>query len=383
MEVKNVYIIGRVQGSYRTQNLIKFLLDQNYLIYFNSYKSGIFFGKKGLKRFFRLIIRGGEELLKRLFSLYSLMVSDLVILPAMCNSFQLELFLAKIFKKKIISEFYISKYDSVVLDNKEISLQSQKARKLLKNDFNVINLANIVLFLNTTEARRYLKLVNIPFDCLKHIVVPLVIEENIKCKLHYFYSNKIGEQKFNICWWGSYIPLHGLDNIIDACEILNKEYDLDFHLYLFGVNDGKGDKYKDKIKKLNLTSFITIDNTCTFKNGKLGGFIKNNCDLVLGNFGESEKAKNVLPNKLIDGVAMKAPVLTGESIAPHEFFNENEIFYSRNKPSFIAEKMYYISQCPKNEIISRLDKAYNVYEEVFSVSAYTKNMKEVLKKIES
>lgn len=97
MEIKNVYIIGRVVGSYRTQNLVKFLLDHDKQVYFDSTKTNFFLGKTGFKRLFRLFFRSLEISIKTFPKLYNLLIADVVILPAMCNNSQFELFFANLF----------------------------------------------------------------------------------------------------------------------------------------------------------------------------------------------------------------------------------------------------------------------------------------------
>ncbi len=99
--------------------------------------------------------------------------------------------------------------------------------------------------------------------------------------------------------------------------------------------------------------------------------------MVLGNFGDSDKAKNVIVNKLIDGVAMKAPVLTGESIAPKEYFDEDTIFYSSNSSEKIAEMIQFISSQTSNQMDFRVNKAYQIYESNFSVAAYYKRLSKI------
>ncbi len=379
--MKNIYIAGYVRGAYRTQVMIKYLLDNNYLVYYNSLETKVLKDRTGVLKIIRKLLRAFEELLKFCFQIYQIGISDIVIIPAMCNDFQIQFKLACFFRKTIISDYYISLYDTAVLDRKTIKKTSKAAKKLMMLDYNIISKSTKTIFLNTTEANRYLKLVNLDFDKKKHLIVPLVVEESMKCNLVYFKNNQ-SNKVFKMCWWGTYIPLHGIDNILNACKLLKDNTKLKFHLYMFGNDDNAALPYKKIIESLGISEIVSIDNTKTFKNGKLGEFLKYNCDLVLGNFGDSDKAKNVLVNKLIDGVAMKAPVLTGESIAPLEFFSKDDIFYSNNDPKSIASNIIEVMNYDEYGILLKVEKAYEIYENHFSINAFENKIKNVLSEIQ-
>jgi len=376
--MRKIYIIGGAVGSCRTQNLIKYLLDHNYIVYYNPVSLSFYKDKKGLKMLIRKTIKTLEKLLLFPYRVYYIAMSEIVILPAMQNNYQSWLKIASFFGKRIICDYYISFFDTEVLDREKYSINSRQAKRLMAYDYSCINRSNYVFFLNTTEAHRYLNLVNITYDNKKHLIVPLVIEESIKCKLPYYNSD---HSTFNICWWGTYIPLHGLENILKACQLLLLSKKIKFHLYLFGNDEEKSVFYRRLIKDLGISEVVTMENSYTFKNGKLGVFLENNCDLVLGNFGNSEKAKNVLVNKLVDGVAMKAPVLTGESIAPLEFFSKNDIFYSYNSPEEIVKAIVSISKESTVDIQARVNNAYKVYRRFFSPTAFYRNLDNLFEKL--
>ncbi len=377
--MKNIYLIGRAKGWYRTQNLIKFLLDEKYNIYHNSFEVNIFSKEKGIFRFFRSFLKRLHIFLNFFVKSYHIAISDIVILTAMNNDLQWELNFAKFLKKYIITDFYLSSYDTFILDRKDFDVNDNKAKKYLNNDINNILAADISIFLNSSEASYYLKILSIPFNPTKHFIVPLCVEESFKCKIKYF-DNPL-ESVFNICWWGTYIPLHGLENIILSAKSLKCNYKLNFHIYLFGNNDLKSLPYKNIILENELCDYITIINDYTFQNGKLNKFLEENCDLVLGNFGNSDKARSVLVNKLIDGVAMKAPVLTGESLAPHEFFTDRELFYSLNTPESVADSIHLISQSSRDIILERINRSYSIYQSNFSINAYKSKLKNLISNI--
>lgn len=359
--MKNIYIIGRVIGNYRTQNLVKFLLDREFKISFSFQENR------------SILLR----ILNKLISFVFIIQSDIVILPAMCNKYQYELILAKFLRKEVIVDFYLSIYDTLVLDRQKVKKNSKEGRKYLSYDRKCINMASKLFFLNKAEAFYYLRLMNIEKD-VDFQIIPICVESKNKCSLPY--SNGHSEV-FKICWWGSYIPLHGLEEIIEAMYLLKERSTTQFHLYIFGTDEEKSKPYRELILSYNLEKEISIDNSSTFNNGKLGPFLVENCDLVLGNFGDSEKAKTVLVNKLVDGAAMRAPILTGYSKGAQEYFSSQEIYFVDNKPLDIGLKLIEIMKESNEKIIERTNLSYSKYLQFFSVDAYYSNLTSALPSI--
>ena len=102
----NIYILGQVKGIFRTQNLIKFLLDNESNIFYNTLIAGNSL-KKGnlLYNFLRVLLRTFEEILKIIFNIYFIAISDIVVMSAMYNDYQRDLKIASLFSKKNIKYF--------------------------------------------------------------------------------------------------------------------------------------------------------------------------------------------------------------------------------------------------------------------------------------
>jgi len=73
---------------------------------------------------------------------------------------------------------------------------------------------------------------------------------------------------------------------------------------------------------------------------------------------------------LLDGVAMRSPVLSRESKAPKSYFSENEIFYSSNNPKEISKKILEITKLSKKEIDIKVSRSYRIFDENFSVKSF-------------
>jgi glycosyltransferase involved in cell wall biosynthesis len=234
----------------------------------------------------------------------------------------------------------------------------------------------LVLFLNFAEAKYYAGLVGVNLSDIKYKILPICTTIKPSAHLEYF----TGQRKcLNLCWCGTYIPLHGLDKIIKAMKLLS-ESKLDFHLYIWGSSDISSYSYSKLISDLGMERSITIHNEWGgHAHEKLDKFMNTTCDINLGIFGESDKAKTVLANKVIGGVAYKTPTLTAMSSGINLYFDGvNDIFICRNTPSDIAESIMKISKMPLKTIRIRVENAYKIFIKNFSADVFKRNLEKIL-----
>lgn len=341
VKTKKVYLSGAIGGSYRSQNIIKVLADAGipFLLLPISFHIPSF-----LPRFLRRLV--GYSTLTLTLPLRILFIfnsTHIIVLPMNWSAVvYLELLFAKLFGKEIIVDYYISTYDTMVNDRKATAVNSFAAKKLLFKDSLLLKFATKIIFLNRAESVYYQNIARYQAKQDKVIIIPLVCDfKKEKFESMGLSGNIENNQNFNICWWGTYIPLHGLENIIEAFEFLKHKKII---LYIFGDSDLKSKPYVDLIKKLGIESNVKINNEYSFSNGKLAPFLIRNCHLALGNFGQSEKAKTVLVNKLVDSLALGLPCLTIETKATKELLNEGHgVIYTSTTPSEIAQKILDLS----------------------------------------
>lgn len=358
--MKKVYILGESRGAYRTQNLIKYFLDRQgqYKLYYNSYNI-----KNPVVRYLKSLLLNWTIIVRTDIIYVSTLNVDI-------NIFW-ELLLGKILRKKIIIDYYVSVYDTVVLDRKWFKKTSLLAKVAIYMDRFFLKVGTKIIFLNQTEKKRYCELASIDSNAEKYRIVPLCVEKMGTVNSKFVYEEK---EKLDICWWGSYLPLHGLDNIINAAKKL-KEKGYFITWYFFGNSQKKGAPYEKMAIDLGLEKECIFINDYTFKNGKLMKFLIENCDLALGNFGTSEKSKNVLINKILDASAMQVNLVTCYSQAVMEFFNENQdIFMCDSTADGIVEIVQTIYTTDKKLLKQRIEHAYNIYENVFSVNSFLNKM---------
>lgn len=371
----NLFILGKVTGSYRTQNFIKCIMDHtdNCL-----YLDGFVYQPKSIFKLLRFVSKAIHELSQSLCNLYNLFMSDAVYVCAMNHHNRLFKF-AYLMKKPILTEYYISQYDTFVNDRKTVKNTSLKAKYLMKVDRRALTKSDVVIFLNESEANYYSSIAEVNLQLINYRIIPLCVNERVPAGLPYFNKNT---SHINLCWWGTYIPLHGLDKILLAMQFL-KKIGFPCRLYMFGDSDIKAAEYLSIIKEYGINDIVFVNNDYTFKNGKLEEFLMENCDIVLGTFGDSEKAKSVIANKIVDGIAMQAPVITGYSRALTEYFNgKDDIFLINNSAEVLAEKVIEVANMSTTDIHRCVKKAHQVYCNNFSVQIFNNRILKLLSDLE-
>ena len=213
------------------------------------------------------------------------------------------------------------------------------------------------------------KLVGAKLDSKRTAILPLAVEP--KKNAHPDEEGNV----FRICWWGTWIPLHGLDNVINAIKLLSEK---NVKLELFGVPGANGDPYIKMITEMKLSKYITVHTDKSFGNGLLEEYLSKKCDLALGIFGNSQKSKNVIVNKIVDAFAMALPVLTMEAPVLREFIDtENELFVCQNDPSSMADVVRNIINNPE-ERIRRSKLGHKRYLETFTSDHYAQNVLSII-----
>lgn len=199
--------------------------------------------------------------------------------------------LAKIFNKKIIFDAFYPLYDSYVNDRKSIKRFSLTALRMYLYDLFSINMADRVL-LDTKENidyyRRHYWCSTRKFYELPVSADPLIFN-SFKPKRH-----KI----FTVGFYGSYLPLHGVETIVNAFGLISAS---NYKLLLLGSGPGLN-QIKQKVKKMGLKKSVKFLPNTPYHN--LPKFYKK-IDIFLGGpFGDTEKAKRVVPAKVVESIAL-------------------------------------------------------------------------------
>jgi glycosyltransferase involved in cell wall biosynthesis len=122
---------------------------------------------------------------------------------------------------------------------------------------------------------------------------------------------------FEIFFYGSFIPLQGIDVILRAAKILESDPNLRFTILGGGQTEPEMKKLAGELSLKN----VTFKPFAPMK--ELPRSI-NNSDLCLGIFGVSEKTQRVIPHKVLDYLACGKKVVTARTPGILEIYENDE-----------------------------------------------------------
>ena len=182
--------------------------------------------------------------------------------------------------------------------------------------------------------------------------------------------------KFLVMFWGGFIPLQGVKYIVEAAKLLERQNDITFELRGFGQT------YNESIelsKKLNCQNITFIPKSVTYE--ELPKCIAK-ANVCLGVFGETQKAQRVIPNKAVETLAMRKPLITGDSPAAREILtNETDcILIPMANPKALANAILKLKENRQMKL-KIAENGYKLFKERFSPLAIGKELKSILYEI--
>ena len=239
----------------------------------------------------------------------------------------------KLKKKKIIIDFFISMYDTLVFDRKKIKENSIFAKILKAIDKKTILLADYIISDTKEHGKYFIE----EFGANKNNLNVLYLEadKSIYYEKRIEKPNKV-KDKFVVLYFGIILPLQGVEIVLGAVDILKKEKDIFF--YVIGpiqkkYNKVESDnvKYIDWLSQQELAKYINFSDLC-----------------LAGHFNKDiNKARRTIPGKAYIYDAMNKKMILGENPANHELFTETKgkyYFVEMGSSEKLAEKILEIKK---------------------------------------
>jgi glycosyltransferase involved in cell wall biosynthesis len=195
-----------------------------------------------------------------------------------------------------------------------------------------------MLFLDTEEFINWFKYIyNVNPNLFR--IVPIGADDR------YFRITDIQKTKdnlFRVIYYGSYIPNHGVEYIIESANLLKDHPEIQFEM----IGEGP-----DLELALSLVETYDLKNIKFIRWKKLNELVIHiaNSDLILGVFGTSKQVTLTNNNKIYEGFAMGKPVISGESPAlPSQLINGIHLYLcERGCPQALADGILTLKSQPE------------------------------------
>lgn len=244
--------------------------------------------------------------------------------------FILPLFNLKLKNKQKIIDFFISVYDTLVFDRKIFKQDGIPAKLCKWLDKKCIHSADTVICDTNAHGDYFASEFTVEREKIKTLY--LSADTSV-------YKKQLCEkpphlnESFVVLYFGSVLPLQGIDVVIGSAETVCRQKDIVF--YFIGP-------LKKHQKIPTASNFVHID---WLPQEKLAEYI-GRADLCLaGHFNsEIDKAKRTIPGKAYIYEAMEKPMILGENPANHELFkpDKNHYFVEMGSSERLSEKILEI-----------------------------------------
>lgn len=239
------------------------------------------------------------------------------------------LFGRKLSKSAVVMDFFISMYDTLCCDRKKFSPNGIIGRLIHYADKKTISRADMVICDTNAHGRYFCEEFGVSPE--KMSTLYLEADDSI------YYPRSAGRNpEFTVLYFGSVLPLQGVDVILDAIDLLKDEKDLRFifigPLGKSGIRRGERiTEYIDWLPQNELAEKIAQADLC-----------------LAGHFDATiMKAKRTIPGKAYIYRAMNKPMILGDNAATRELYSESDkgiYFAEMGNPKALAELIIGIKE---------------------------------------
>jgi glycosyltransferase involved in cell wall biosynthesis len=231
--------------------------------------------------------------------------------------------LAFLARRRVVFDPLVSRYQTKILDWRRRPPGSLTAWWNFQVDRWAFRLSGLVLADTGEHARYFVETFGVPAAKVK--VLPLGIDDDVfresSKPARAREANKDKRQRFNVLFFGSFLPLHGADAVVRAAAVVAKKDPSVFFRFI-----GEGQTYPAARAEAERLGLRNVEFVGRLPAAELPARVAE-ADLCLGIFGTTAKAGRVVPHKVFQSLAMRKPLLTLRTPAVEEFFAHGEHLY--------------------------------------------------------
>lgn len=269
--------------------------------------------------------------------------------------------------KPIIFDAFLSAYDTMCFDRKTFKPNSPAGKLLYWLDKHSCDASDRILLDTNAHIDYFANTFGLRKDKFHRIFVGA--DDSIFCPREVTSDHN----RFRVLYYASYLPLHGVEYIIQAAKRLEQNREIEFKIV------GKGperSKIQRLAQRLGINNIDFID-WIPYEHLPLEIASADVC--LGGHFSTIDKAKRVIAGKTFQFIAMKKPVIAGDCPGNRELFTnrENALFVKMADADSLAEAIVELrdSEPLRNSIA---DRGYSTFMEKCGTDAIGRELKSVI-----
>lgn len=243
----------------------------------------------------------------------------------------------------IIWDAFMSLYNTVVEDRRLISSKHPLAHLLFAWEWLACRAADRIVLDTKTHGQYFVDKFRLPPEKVDRVF--LGAETDIFMP---YSSNQLETTtnersgSFTVLFYGQYIPLQGIETVVRAAKLTDGN---NIRWVLIGKGQ-ESPKILDLIEELKPTNLEQID---WVPYQELITWI-HNADVCLGIFGDTDKAKRVIPNKVFQILSAGRSLITGDTPAIRELVSpsENIVLVPPGNPESLASAVSHMYMNRRN-----------------------------------
>lgn len=270
--------------------------------------------------------------------------------------------------KKVVFDEFINLVEWVVYEHKKLSADGF-ASKLLKNIYGFcLSGSDAILTDTSSHADFSSKIMGIPREKYQPIIVGTdesTFKENSS-------AQKVdNDDIFRVFYYGSMLPLHGVNVVLDAAKLLKGEKNM--QITLIGGNEKTERTVNDAIKKganIDYKSWVNFED--------LPGYIQSADVCLAGPFGGTVQSQYVITGKAYQFLRMKRPIIVGDNKESHIFTDKKDaIIVKQADAAELAKAIEWA--CKHRSHLPDIGQAgYKLYQQKLSNGVLADQVKELL-----
>jgi glycosyltransferase involved in cell wall biosynthesis len=237
--------------------------------------------------------------------------------------------------KRLVFDPLVSRHETKILDRKDAGERSFQAWYNRRIDAVSMRLPRLVL----ADTRAHARYFENEFKTRNVGVVPVGFDESVFNPAAA--SDARPRERTTVLFFGSYVPLHGVETIVRAAVLLGGDARIRFKLI------GDGQTFADAKRRAREAGAVAVEFHPRVPYAALPRHIAD-AQICLGIFGDSEKVSRVVPNKVYQCLAMCKPMITADTGAVREAFSDGVhlLTVPAGDPRALAEKIRFLVDQP-------------------------------------